>query len=369
MTKRPLPDPGSEDHASRIAVLPVRQPKAYPHTEKQEQAQASLPDWDDLRVLFSVVQTGSFSKTATALGLTQPTVSRRVARLEKLVGVQLVDRTNNGTVLTTEGQRIIEELHVAHGAISRAVLRVRSTRPRNDPVTLLTTDGVAAYWLPHFLPFVFDRHPELELRVITASDSGILERTTSDLSLHFYQPNDPNLLNVRLGTLHFMPFASRGYIARYGRPRTREDLAHHRLLDHSFYLVDKGTWMTRLSTLSDEARAQLFTNSSAALAEAVRKGTGIALLPTYGLLFETGFEALDVGLHFSTPFWLCYHKEAVAKQSGRIAIQFLKHIFSRKTMPWFADEFVAPDDFPQLSPGDIMATFSSSNVAVAAAGI
>ena len=43
----------------------------------------ALPDWDDLRVLLSVVQTGSFSRTANALGLTQPTVSRRVARLEK----------------------------------------------------------------------------------------------------------------------------------------------------------------------------------------------------------------------------------------------------------------------------------------------
>jgi hypothetical protein len=94
----------------------------------------------------------------------------------------------------------------------------------------------------------------------------------------------------------------------------------------------------------------------------VRKGAGIALLPTYGLLFEAGFEALDVGLHFSTPFWLCYRKEALAKQSGRIAIQFLKHVFNRKSMPWFADEFVQPDDFPHVSVGEIMATFSSSHV-------
>ena len=350
-----------------MAVLPVREGPAYPHTGKLEQSLASLPDWDDLRVLLSVVQTGSFSKTANALGLTQPTVSRRVARLEKLVGAQLVERTNNGAVLTLEGQKVIEELHIAHGAINRAVFRVRSSLPRSEPVTVLTTDGVAAYWLPHFLPFLYDRHPDFELRAITMSDNTIFERMKFDVMIYYTPPNDPNLMTVRLGTLHFMPFASRGYIARHGRPATTEDLVHHRLLDHSLYLIDKGTWMTRLPTVADEARARLFTNSSSALAEAVRKGAGIALLPTYGLLFETGFEALDVGLHFSTPFWLCYHKEALSKRSARIAIQFMKHIFNRKTMPWFADDFVKPDDFPQLSAGDVMATFSSSTVAAAAA--
>src|SRR5262252_7447267 len=118
MTKPPQPDSGSDQEVNRVAILPVRARRAYPHTEKLEQSLAALPDWDDLRVLLSVVQTGSFSKTASALGLTQPTVSRRVARLEKLVGAQLVDRTNNGTVLTVEGQKVIEELHIAHGAIN-----------------------------------------------------------------------------------------------------------------------------------------------------------------------------------------------------------------------------------------------------------
>jgi len=112
--------------------------------------------------------------------------------------------------------------------------------------------------------------------------------------------------------------------------------------------------------VAEEARALFFTNSSSALAESVRHGVGIALLPTYGLVFEKGFETLDIGLHFATPFWLCYHKDALAKQSARIAVQFLKHIFNRKSMPWFADEFVSPDDFPVITTAEVMASFSSA---------
>jgi len=352
--------PQLEGDANHVAVFPIRQTPAYPHTQKLEQNIAALPDWDDLRVLLSVVQSGSFSRTAKALGLTQPTVSRRVARLEKLVGAQLVERTNNGATLTLEGQKVIEELHIAHGAINRAVMRVGSSKPRSEPVTFLTTDGIATYWMSHFLPFLFDRHPDIELRAIAASDASVYERAKFDLMIYYTLPNDPNLVTVRLGTLHFMPFASRSYIARHGRPHAAADLAYHHLLDQSLYLIDKGTWMTRLPTMAEQARAQLFTNSSPALAEAVRHGAGIALLPTYGLVFESGFEALEVGLHFATPFWLSYHKDALSKKSARIAIQFLKHIFNRKAMPWFADEYVAPDDFPRFTASEVMASFSAA---------
>jgi hypothetical protein len=65
-------------------------------------------------------------------------------------------------------------------------------------------------------------------------------------------------------------------------------------------------------------------------------------------------------LRYATPFWLCYQKDALAKQSIRTVIQFFRHIFNRKTMPWFADHFISPDDFPATTPGEVMATFRSS---------
>ena len=347
-------------------MLPVRQVAAYPHTESEQPAS---PDWDDLRVLLSVVQTGSFGRTANALGLTQPTVSRRVARLEKLVGSKLVDRTHTGVSLTVVGQQVIEQLHVAHGAIDRIVNRTRHLVRSKETLTLLTTDGIAVYWLSRFLPFLFDTYPEIELRAMTGGDLSIQERPKFDLIIHFMQPNDPNLITVRLGTLHFMPFASPSYLLRYGRPRTPKDLAYHRLLDYSLYLIDKGTWLTRLPVVAERSGAQLFTNSSTTLAEAIRNGTGIGLIPTYGLVFEKGFEALDLeGLKFATPFWLCYPKETLTKQTARVAIDFLKHIFNRKTMPWFADQFVPPEMFPTTSAREIMATFTSTGTTESAVG-
>ncbi len=325
---------------------------ASPHTENREPP--ALPDWDDFRYLLAVSQLGSLTRAANALGLTQPTVSRRIERLELSMGVRLIDRTHSGATLTAEGQRIVEELHLAHGAITRAVQAAASPAPRLQDVTLLMTDGLAAYWLPHFVPHWLEQHPQIELRVYATSDAGTRQRGEFDLSIHYMQPTEPNLVTMRLGTLHFLPYASPAYLARAGTPQTMADLTRHRLLDYILYLIDKGTWMTRLPALAGEARAQFFTNASAVLCEMVRGGAGIALLPSYVSVFEKDLAPIDVDLHFETPFWLCYEQDALAKSAVRTAIQFFKQIFNRRTMPWFAESYVSPQHFPPTTADEIL---------------
>ena len=322
----------------------------------------ALPDWDDFRLLLTIVQSGSFSRAAVELGLTQPTVSRRIARLEQNVGAQLVNRTNNGIALTAEGRRVVDELHVAQGAILRAIGRARSPMIRQQELRLLTTDGLASYWLSHFLPFLFEHHPEILLRVYTANESIGELRKQCDVTVHFIPPNDPQFVGAWLGTLHLIPVASPAYLARHGRPRTVAELAHHRLLDSLLYLIDKGAWATRLPD-ADQLRASYFANSSAALAEAIRRGTGIGLAPSYGFLFEQGFVPLDVGMQFPSAFWISYQETILESPSARVLIGFLKHIFNAGTMPWFGEDYVPPASFPSTSPEKIMAGYDPAAAA------
>src|SRR5215469_3986878 len=339
---------------------------AYPHTKNEEPLPGQIPDWDDFRLLLSVVQLGSFTRAATALGIQQPTVSRRIERLEERLGVRLMDRTSRGAALTPEGQRVVAELNVAHNALLKAVQGAHAAEPRLDDVKLLTTDGIAVYWLVHFLPHLFEMHPDLEMRVFTTTDFEAEQRGHFDLSIHYTQPTNPNLITTRLGTLHFIPYGSPAYFAKHGRPTTTAELAHHRLLDYILYIIDKGTWMTRLPAALGAGRAQLFTNSSAALAESVRAGAGIALLPTYGSVFEKGLEPLELGMRFETPFWVCYKQEATERRSVRIAVAFLKHVFNRRSMPWFGEHYMSPRKFQSVSPAQIMEGFSTSPTALAA---
>src|SRR5579862_6249424 len=124
------------------------------------------------------------------------------------LGLRLMDRTSRGAVLTPEGQRVVAELNVAHNALVKAVQGAQAPEPRLDDVKLLTTDGIAAYWVMRYLPYLFDMHPDLEMRVFTTTDFEAEQRGHFDLSIHYTQPTNPNLITTRLGTLHFIPYGS-----------------------------------------------------------------------------------------------------------------------------------------------------------------
>ncbi len=322
---------------------------ALPHAEM------GVPDWSDFRLLTAILRAGSLTKAARALGLSQATVSRQMDRLERNVGIPLLERSTSGVELTRHGIRLVEELRSVWDKFERAMVRVRSSTRVHETAKMVTTDGIATYWIPRFLSWLGD---DVELRLFTASEAGQDKFEHFDLSIHYMQPNDPNAITTKLGMFHFMPYASPEYLARRGTPKCAADLAEHDLLDHSLYLIDKGTWQTRLPEGSDDVRISLFTNSSTVLVESVRQGLGICWLPTYGSVFERNLVPVDVGLHLATPIFLCYHRDSEDKPAVRAMIHFLKHIFDRRKMPWLHDEFVLPSQFPPLTVQDIMASYA-----------
>jgi DNA-binding transcriptional LysR family regulator len=328
--------------------------KQEPPEDVLPHADLGVPNWDDFRLLMAVLRSGSLTKAGRALGLSQATVSRQMDKLERGVGIRLLERSTSGAELTSDGIRLLEELREVWEKFGRAIDRMKSSSRERAIAKMVTTDGVATYWIPRFLSWLND---DVELRLFTALEAGQDKFENFDLSIHYMQPNNPNAMVTKLGMFHFMPFASPDYLARRGMPRSPKDLANHDLLDHAIYLIDKGTWQTRLPSDAGEARISLYTNSSTVLGECVRNGLGICWLPTYVPMVDSKFVPIDVGLHLSTPVFLCYHRDSEAKPGVRAVIHFLKHIFDRKRMPWLRDEFVPPSEFPPMTTQDIMASF------------
>jgi molybdate transport repressor ModE-like protein len=319
----------------------------------------TLPDWGDFNVLLEVLRAGSLNKAAQALSLTQPTVSRHIDRLEQCLGAKVLERTTTGASLTREGATIVEDLNAVRNTVERIVQRFgNSAIERTETVRLITTDGVASYWIPRFLPAFFDLTNDVELRISTANVAGPDKNDNYDMSVHFMQPNDPHAKVYRLGTFHFIPYASPKYFEKHGCPKNAKEFAYHRLLDHAFYLIDKGTWKTRLPDMFENPKIDLFTNSSTVLVESIRNGLGIAFLPTYVSLFERDLAPIDVGMHYTTPIYLCFSAEAAERYGCRSIIHFLKHIFDKRTMPWLRDEYISPKDFSVATVDQIMSGFS-----------
>jgi DNA-binding transcriptional LysR family regulator len=299
--------------------------------------------WDDFRIFLAVVQTGSVNRAALRLGLSQPTASRRLARLEKHLGVRLFDRDRAGPRLTHHGRRILNDVSAAGTSLNRASRGAGADQGRIEgDCRIVMGDGLATYWMPRFLSKFYERHPNIELKLYVSQDTAAGKNDAFDIQLHYYAPVEVDPVSTRVATLHFVPFASRGYLAKHAAPKTLDELAGHRMLEMTAYRIDKGPWSHWLKGAPMQL-APLLTNQSAPLAECVRQGAGIALLPTYVVAIDEDFVPLDMGLHLPTPVYMSFQREAAKKWPVRATIDFLRDVvFQRKSMPWFAEEFHFP---------------------------
>lgn len=299
--------------------------------------------WDDFRYFLSVAKTESIKRAAIELQTTQSAVSKRLDRLEHALGVRLLERGPSGTRLTYQGQRILRHALSAETALAQAQEGAERAQERiKGDCSIQLSDGVANYWMASFLPGFFGRYPEIELRMMLDLDQSVERANPCDIRLQYLPPSDTTQISKPLCTIHFMPFASRAYIARHGAPHSVDELASHRLIDQTQHLVSKGSWTTWFSN-APLKHTSLFTNRSGLLGSAVQAGVGIALMPTYLTTFDSSLVPLDIGMRLPLRLYANYHREQALKHPVRSTLGFLtEHAFDVKNMPWFADEFVAP---------------------------
>jgi DNA-binding transcriptional LysR family regulator len=317
------------------------------HAHADGSSVAAKPDWNDFRVFTAVARTGSYTRAAKELGVVQSVVSRAMIRLEKDLGVRLFDRTKNGSRITAEGERLLNYANSAETMLHRGVEAVRDNTTRAVSECKVTMgDGLGILWVPSFVPSFVERYPNVSLKLFTSNEPG--NRTPLfDLQIHYSMPLSEDAVATQLGTLHFVVYASRSYLEKFGMPETRDDLRQHRIVDQTFRLTDKGS-LASWARLHDSAIIR--TNSSTMLMEMVRGGAGLAVLPSYASVFAPELVPVMLDMHFSAPIFLCYEREASLKYGVKSAIEFFrKQVFDPKTMPWFAMDFIAPNkEWPRM---------------------
>src|SRR5262249_12245436 len=105
-------------------------------------------DWDDLRHFLEAARCGSFRMAAVELGATQPTVGRRVARLEKRLGTKLLRRVAHGVRMTPSGEAVFKVASDIERLMRQIELQAAADRSLAGRVRLWVTDGIGGYWLP-----------------------------------------------------------------------------------------------------------------------------------------------------------------------------------------------------------------------------
>ncbi|MEQ9247820.1 MAG: LysR family transcriptional regulator, partial [Nitratireductor sp.] len=188
-------------------------------------------DWDKLRVFHAAAEAGSFTHAAETLHLSQSAISRQVSALELEVGVPLFHRHARGLVLTEQGEMLYRTAHDV--LMQLESVRVRLTEAKDRPSGLLkvsTTVGLGTGWLTERLPEFIELYPDIELQLILDNEELDLTMRQADCAIRMRQPQQPDLIQRKLFTVHFHLFASPSYVNKHGKPSSIADLDNHRIV-------------------------------------------------------------------------------------------------------------------------------------------
>ena len=235
----------------------------------------------ELQVFVRAAESGSFSRAARELSLSQPSVSRIIGELEARLGVKLLLRTTRRITVTDAGalfldraREILAEIEDAEDA-ARGLDSLRGIIRLAIPVVYGTRAVIPR--LPKFLAM----HPLLrvELSVVDARQDLVAEG--ADIAIRLGELDDSAFGARRLATLPTMLVASPAYLAARGTPRTPADLASHDCIFGPGHFGRESWSFNRGGTeISVDVRGRITTDSGPGLLAIALAGLGITKAST-----------------------------------------------------------------------------------------
>jgi DNA-binding transcriptional LysR family regulator len=239
-----------------------------------------MDGFSDLNLFALVARHRNLAAAARELGVTPPSISKRLAQLEKRLGVRLVNRTTRRLSLTAEG-----EIYLANGSRildDLAELEQLVTSSRAEPTGLLRVNASFGFGRAHVAPAISrfsERFPSMKIQLHLTDRPVSLQEEGFDLGIRFGEVPDARISARLLLKNRRLVCAAPGYVKRHGAPAMPHDLTHHACLvlreNESAY----GTWHFARGKKSETVKVDgpLSSNDGSAVLKWALDGRGIAV--------------------------------------------------------------------------------------------
>ncbi|MEM5473915.1 LysR family transcriptional regulator [Hoeflea sp. AS60] len=281
-------------------------------------------DWDHYRTFLAIIEEGSQSGAARALGLTQPTVARHLDALELAAGKPLFLRSYQG-LLPTETALSMRSYAETMAASASALARAASgdTESPEGTVRISASEVIGVEVLPPILTELQDRYPRLAIELSISDAVEDLLKQQADIAVRMVEPTQGALISRRIGGIPIGLFAHRRYLEKHGTPKTIEDLSSHRMIGFDRQLAYVREMLKSRPEIAD-IRFDVRTDSNLAQLAMIRAGGGIGMCQV-GLAARdpdlVGLFAGQADLHLMT--FLVMHENLKMVPRCRVAFDAL----------------------------------------------
>lgn len=255
-------------------------------------------DLNDLAVFSAIAQAGSITGAAKKLQLPKSNVSRRLARLEDRLGVQLIERNTRSSRLTSIGvcyadycRLMVEEANAADAIVETSLAEPAGELRISASVLVgqqIIAPAIAAY---------VQQFPKVQVILVLSNTRVNLIEDGFDLAFRIGENKDSMMMSQAVGALPLNLYASPDYLLKAGVPKFPKELKNHRCL-----IMGSGIRTSRWKLKRDEelveitATGAVVVNDFLTLRNLAIKGGGIAMIPTYAVHAECATGQLSAVL-------------------------------------------------------------------------
>ena len=275
--------------------------------------------WDDVRVFLAVARQGSMRAAGRALGLSQPTIARRLAAFEATFGgAALFERLPEGLRLTAAGEQLVPEAESVEDAVLTLERRRAAASPALVGTIKVSAGECAAGFIARCLsqPCATALPSGITLELIDERQSKNLVRHEADMALRHEPPESGDFYVSKAGTFACSVYRRRGADAG-GWVTYTEEQAHY----------EPARWVQRQIEETGKPIA-LRASSMLMHLEAIRAGTGRGVLPCYVGDGHPLLERLRPPIReIAADYWIIVHRDLRRAAHVRATIDWLKAVF------------------------------------------
>ena len=271
--------------------------------------------WDDHRFFLAIARARSLSDAAVALSVSQPTVSRRLAAMERTLGVRLFNRTRKGYELTAGGAELFETVVRVEQDLLQADRSIQGRDQEiSGPLRFTTTDTFINGYLGPSLWAFLRQHRDIGLELVCTQSVLSISRGEADVAVRFTDTPPDTLIGRRLGTVAYGIYGATGEPGD-GLQTADEWIGIH---NEAFNRLLYGTFLP-------STRPKHRVDSMAAMHAMVRAGLGVSILPCYTADLDPGLQRLNPQPMLDAKFdiWLLSHPDVRRTRRLRLFTDFL----------------------------------------------
>src|ERR1700741_3335925 len=291
-------------------------------TTRSPRATRGAMDWDDVRVFLAVAREGSMRAAGRALGLSQPTIARRLAAFEATFGgPSLFDRLPEGLRLSAAGEHLVP----AAESIEDAVLTLERRRAAASPVlsgtVRVSTGECAAGFLARCLsgPTTTALPSGITLGLVFAQKEANLARREAEMALRHQPPESGDFYISKAGTFACAVYRRRGADADAWVTYPDEQ-AHYA----------PARWVQRQVEQTGKPVA-LRASSMLMHVEAIRAGTARGVLPCYVGDDHPFLERLTPPIpEIAAVYWMIVHRDLRRAACVRAVRDWVRQVFAEQ---------------------------------------